>query len=125
MLRVAVLVSIVVAVGTCARGGAGDGTTGVRGVALIGPTCPVEVEGSPCPPAPFSGEIEARGLDGRIVSTTTTAEDGTFELILAPGSYVITAVTPVGGPPTSEAQRVEVTARGFTRITLRLDSGIR
>ncbi len=110
---------------TCCGGGAGTGTgTGVRGVALMGPQCPVENAESPCPDAPFRGEVQATATDGSMRSTTTD-DRGRFTLDLAPGTYDVVAVTSSSGPPTAKPQTIDVHEGSYTRVTLEVDTGIR
>jgi len=99
--------------------------TGVRGVVLAGPQCPVEQAGSPCPDEPMS-YIEVRATaDGSIVATGRTDDEGRFELLLPPGDYVIEAVLPAGGPPSAKPTNVTVPERGFSQVTVLVDTGIR
>jgi hypothetical protein len=74
----------------CAR----PAPSGVRGIALAGPQCPVIVEGEPCPDKPVDVTLlfEQGGLT---VATVQTGDDGEFEVRLPPGAYTITKA---GGP---------------------------
>jgi hypothetical protein len=99
--------------------------TGIRGVARLGPTCPVESLTSPCPDRPFQGDVRARASDGS-TTTVSTDEQGQFSLSLRPGTYVVVAVPPsVGGPPTSVPQTVQVRTGSYTQVVLEVDTGIR
>ncbi|HYU56921.1 MAG TPA: hypothetical protein VEO00_02575, partial [Actinomycetota bacterium] len=42
----------------CARG-TGNVDSGVQGTVLLGPQCPVVIEGSPCPDLPTAAEVRA------------------------------------------------------------------
>lgn len=65
----------------------------VVGRAVAGPTCPVQ------PASPIPGQCEPRAVagavlvvtdgSGREVARVTTAADGTFALMLTPGSYTL------------------------------------
>ena len=99
--------------------------TGISGIVMLGPACPVETVTSPCPDTPFRGDVMATASDGTTTTVTTDAQGG-FTMNLREGTYVVVAVTPDGsGPPTSVPQTVEVTAGAYTDVTLEVDSGIR
>jgi hypothetical protein len=100
----------------------------VTGVVLLGPQCPVEVEGSPCPDQPVAAELrvlEAGSND--VVATVRSGDDGRFRVALPPGSYVIESLPPTPGNPFPFAKPVDVTVRAglFTEVTVLLDTGIR
>ena len=98
--------------------------TGIRGVVLAGPQCPVVQEGSPCPDEPMPN-VEVRALQsGAAIGSTRTDAEGRFELLLRPGDYVLEAVLE-GGPPSAKPVNVTVTEGGFTEVTVLVDTGIR
>jgi hypothetical protein len=99
--------------------------SGVRGVVLVGPQCPVEVQGSPCPDTPFEGTVRATTTSGAVAGEADTDDSGRFELDLEPGTYTLAAVVDGGGPPTAVPQTVDVTEGSFAQVTLEVDSGIR
>lgn len=102
------------------------GDSGIRGTAHVGPQCPVVQAGSPCPDAPFDGEIQVTTTGGEEVATAPTEADGSFEVALDPGSYVVGIVTQnPGGPPFAEPVTVEVEPGAFTDLDIAIDSGIR
>ena len=95
--------------------------TGITGHVLLGPTCPVEQAGSPCPGQAAPAGIRVTVLQFRaegampIVATTETDAEGAFQVPLRPGKYVVQAdagmfckpvdvLVPDGPPP-----HVEVT----------------
>ena len=128
MARPAVLVvALALVLSACGDGpGAGDGSSGIRGTAHVGPQCPVEQAGSPCPDAPFDGEVRVSTPEGDEVATAPTGQDGSFEVALEPGSYVVDVVVEnPGGPPFAKPVTVEVQAGSFTEVDLAVDSGIR
>jgi hypothetical protein len=108
----------------CGGGSTRPTDSGIEGVTVSGPQCPVEFAGSPCPDAPVSARlvITKRGSSDA-VATVTTAANGTLRILLAPGAYTIVpfSKTPVPAPP----EDVTVRAHRFTRVTIRFDSGIR
>jgi hypothetical protein len=101
-------------------------SSGVRGQVLLGPTCPVVQEGSPCPDEPLGG-VEVRALaNGEAIAQTTSGEDGRFELDLPPGRYTLEAVVGPDGPGMfSKPVAVTVTAGAFVEVVVPVDSGIR
>jgi len=113
----------IVALAGCGSAAAGDGSSGVNGLVVVGPTCPVEQVGSPCPDRPLSTDLEIlRG--SRVVATVHSGEDGRFRVALAPGPYTIgpkqTSGFPIGRPV-----QVTVKPHAFTSVTITFDSGIR
>jgi hypothetical protein len=123
-MRLLLLLMAMVVV-ACANGAAGDGTSGVRGIVLIGPQCPVQTQGQPCPDVPFASEVRVLDRDGDEVARAPTGADGRFELALAPGEYTVEAALEEGGPPSAVPQWVTVGAGMFVDVELAVDSGIR
>ncbi len=127
MRRIAPLLALVaVVLAACADEAPGDEVhSGVRGVVLAGPQCPVEQEGSPCPDLPVP-DVEIRALqDGSVVGSVRTDDRGRFELLLAPGDYVVEAVLDGGGPPSAKPVAVTVPQGDFADVTVPVDTGIR
>lgn len=118
------LVLVALAVASCGGNGSGDGTSGIRGQALAGPQCPVEVQGSPCPPVPWEGTVVATDVDGGAEYTVETDADGRFELPLEPGTYEISVVSD-SSPPFAKPQSVTVEPGSFAEVTVSVDTGIR
>jgi hypothetical protein len=119
------LVTVIVALALAACGGEGEGdTSGIRGRAVAGPQCPVEVEGSPCPDQPFQGTVIATDMASGNDFTVETDPEGRFELRLAPGTYEVSIVSG-SPPPFAKPQTVEVQTGAFTVITVAVDTGIR
>jgi hypothetical protein len=118
----AVLVAAVLA--ACGGEVGGDPTAGIRGRALSGPRCPVEVEGSPCPDAPWQGVVVATDEASGEESTVTTDAEGRFELPLEPGIYEV-SIDAGSAPPFAKPQTVTVKPAAFTEIVVSVDTGIR
>ena len=105
--------------------GAGEEATGgIEGRVLAGPTCPVETEGSPCPPSPWEGTVRATRADGSTIETTSDTE-GRYSLRLPPGTYVVTAVTETSSLPTAVPAEVTVDEGPPQVLDLEVDTGIR
>ncbi|HZB01237.1 MAG TPA: carboxypeptidase-like regulatory domain-containing protein [Actinomycetota bacterium] len=115
---------VVLALAACGGQGEGDGSSGIRGRALAGPQCPVEIAGSPCPDLPFEGTVIATNVATGDVATVQTDADGRFRLSLPPGTYEVSIVSE-SPPPTAKPQTVQVEPGTFTAITLAVDTGIR
>lgn len=123
MKRIALL--LVVLLAACGDGsGDGDGASGVRGRALAGPQCPVEMAESPCPDLPWEGTVVATATDSGETFTASTDADGRFEIPLSPGTYEVT-IDAASTPPTAEPQTVTVEEGSFTEIDVFVDTGIR
>jgi hypothetical protein len=121
MRRLAVLVVLSICV-ACASG-AGSPAGGIEGHVTTGPTCPVEREGSPCPPGIWTGTVRATSSDGA-AHESTTSSDGSYLLALAPGTYTVIPVVEGAGPPTAKPVTVTVGST-MQRLDLQVDSGIR
>ena len=118
------LILIAVALVSCGGEGAGDGTSGIRGRALSGPQCPVETQGSPCPPVPYQGTVVATDVESGADHTVDTDAQGRFELSLEPGTYEVSIVSE-SSPPFAKPQTVTVDPGSFTEIVVAVDTGIR
>jgi hypothetical protein len=128
------IISSVLAVGALTAGcgdnaAPGDSGRGVVGVVLLGPQCPVEIEGQPCPDAPAARVkvLIAKQLPGDLygagdpVAETTTDAKGRFRVVVPPGAYVVTAEAGMS----CEFMDAVVTAGAFTDVEVPCDTGIR
>ena len=103
--------------------------SGIAGVVRLGPQCPVEVEGQPCPdiPAPGVRVLIAQQLPGELygagdrAAETTTDTKGRFRVAVPPGAYVVTAEAGMS----CEFMDAVVAAGAFTVINVPCDTGIR
>jgi len=123
MRRLPVL--LLLAAVACGNGSAGDTGSGIEGRVTIGPQCPVEQMGSPCPDAPYEALITVT-RDGNTVEQTHSGADGTFRIALPPGTYRVVA-GPVDGSSMPFGRQVEVVVQAgtLTHVDLSVDSGIR
>jgi hypothetical protein len=122
--RPGVVVAVAAALAAC--GGAGASAppdSGVRGIVLAGPTCPVEREGDPCPDKPLSIGIRILRR-GELVRRIRSGADGRFRAALPPGFYVLDPVLGPG-PPSGGPAGARVRAHLWTRIRILVDTGIR
>jgi hypothetical protein len=100
--------------------------SGARGVATIGPTCPVERPGDPgCRDKPFTSSLRIlRARDRSLVKRFTPHADGSFVVHLVTGRYLIVKNGTTRLPSLSPVA-VTVRKHRYTRVAVRLDSGIR
>jgi hypothetical protein len=124
MKRVVVLSALLGVLGAACGGSAGASASGIRGVALLGPQCPVVQQGSPCPDTPFEGTVAVTTLSGRLVGTTRSGADGRFEIRVDPGTYLVSAID-LQGINFSKPVTVEVTAGDMSEATVLVDTGLR
>ncbi len=100
--------------------------SGVRGQVLIGPACPVMRVDNPCPDQPYQAELTVYSLNGKKVAGSSSDAQGTFEIKLPPGEYILHAESPEGGIlPHAEDVEFTVDPDEFTEIVVNFDSGIR
>jgi hypothetical protein len=69
------------------------------------------------------GKVRATGEAG--VFEARTDAEGAFVLPVPPGTYLVHAVVPGGGPPTAKPETVRVEPGSFVEVTLQVDTGIR
>jgi hypothetical protein len=128
-MRRVLLALLLLSVGAsaCAKaadGGSGGGS-GIRGVVVAGPQCPVESAQSPCPDAPLpKTELQVK-RSGNVVATATSDETGAFHVTLPPGTYSVEAVTDMGGIGYARPVDVTVTEGAFAQVSVVVDTGIR
>jgi hypothetical protein len=122
-MRIAVTIALTAALVACARSSSPSTDAGIFGTVSAGPTCPVETQGSPCPPELWTGEVTATDANGHVFRTTTD-DHGSYSLSLTPGTYQVVPVTS-GGPPFGKPTSVVVIAGAVQRVDLTVDTGIR
>jgi hypothetical protein len=139
MLRVVCLAALLVTLlaacrpggqpsGSGPASGAVPGGVAMSGTAQAGPVCPVAQDppDPACADKPVSGAVlVVRDGAGREAARVTTAADGSFTLVLAPGSYVLEPQPVEGFMGTAPAQKVVLTANGLTGLVVEYDTGIR
>lgn len=96
----------------------------VTGVVERGPTCPVETEDSPCPPAPAAGVTVEIRQDGEVATSTTTDADGRFDLA-APAGVVEVVARSSEGLPSEDLETVTLDPGDDVEVEFMLDTGIR
>ena len=97
----------------------------ISGFVQAGPECPVEQQGQACPPRRLGDvQVEARSLPAGVTVRTHTRTDGHYSFRLAPGRYVLVAVTRQIFPNCPHVL-VSVTSPAPVRANINCDSGIR
>jgi len=100
--------------------------SGITGKALVGPMCPVMIEGQECPAQPYQATVTVNSPEGRKIVQFQTDEDGNFTIPLAPGEYILIPEPPEGKPfPFADEQSFVVLPGEYTRLIVLYDSGIR
>ena len=98
--------------------------SGVHGLVLYGPTCPVQRPGQTCV-RPFRASVTIRREPaGTLAALAQSGADGRFTARLRAGHYLL---QPHNGKPYPRAQPqvISVSRYHFTSVTIRFDSGIR
>ncbi|MBX3028789.1 MAG: carboxypeptidase regulatory-like domain-containing protein [Chloroflexi bacterium] len=96
--------------------------SGIRGLVLVGPECPRPSEASPCLAA-YVARIVILDIDGQRVGEVTSDADGTFEVLLPPGEYILQPV-PGGDPwPRAEARSVTVIEGELSDVEIDYERG--
>jgi hypothetical protein len=129
MWMIVVAPVMVVALAGCgaAESGQGGGDTGIRGVTVASPGCPVESAASPCPGTGVVGHVRVRKVGGsEIVAEVVSSADGGFSVDVPAGRYLLTATASRGlMQPQATRAIVRVYPGRVATVTLRFDSGIR
>lgn len=106
--------------------GSTSGTSGVRGIVTIGPTCPV-VQYPPdgaCDDKPYQAQFKITKKNSLFSKTVSSGADGILNTELSPGNYTI-ALVQQNVMPSMSPMEFTVTEGKITEISLSLDSGIR
>jgi hypothetical protein len=91
--------------------------SGIMGVVMLGPTCDAPTSADPCLHA-YSARLVVLDPDGRVVGDVSSDADGSFQLTLPPGDYVIQPA-PGGDPfPRAEARNVTVVEGEMSQVEI-------
>lgn len=103
--------------------------SGITGIALLGPMCPVErtPPDPQCAPRPYKTELVAiDSNNSQNVKTFSSDEYGKFSVDLAPGEYTVSSAGTAGYFSHCSSQGlITVEKNEYTDITLNCDTGIR
>jgi hypothetical protein len=101
--------------------------TGIAGVTVLDPVCPVQRADPPCPARPVAARLSVLdATTNAAVATVDSSTDGHFSLALAPGRYTLRAISVGGAPPHSPVLiSVAVQSGRYTTVTVHFDTGIR
>jgi len=125
-----VLGSVVLACGPEQQGGTETPSptvldSGIRGIVLLGPVCPSDsTVSSPCL-TPYAANLVITDSDGNVVTSVASGPDGTFQVLLPPGDYVIQPDNGPDGNPSSIPQPVTVGPDEFEQVEIDYDTGLR
>jgi len=103
--------------------------SGIEGVVVLGPTCPVEStpganDPVPCV-TPYSAQLVVLDGENAVVARVTSSADGTFRVNLPPGEYIVAPATGTDSYPIANPVSVTVVNGQFVPIEVNYDTGIR
>lgn len=103
--------------------------SGIRGVVLLGPTCPGPVEPGENPPVacltPYAAQLVVLDAESVRVASVTSGPDGRFQVNLVPGDYVVTPATGADTYPIAQPLSVVVSPGSYAEVEINYDTGIR
>jgi hypothetical protein len=105
-----------------------DGSSGISGTVLLGPTCPVQREppDPQCEDKPYSTSLVVTTVDGaRVIASFTSDSNGSFRVAVPPGEYAIRSAAAANIRPYCSGGPVMVRASGYATTTVQCDTGIR
>jgi Carboxypeptidase regulatory-like domain len=125
-MRTVALIVAIVAMGGCAEAARPEApVSGIRGHVIAAPTCPVKIQGSPCPKETVETAVVVLTERGDRIATVSTNAEGSFSIDLSPGDYVLTARPPEGSTYVPRQTAVTVEPATYARVTLILDTRLR
>jgi hypothetical protein len=98
--------------------------SGIEGVILMGPACPVEQENVPCPDYPVEATLAVLDAAEATLAEIKSDVQGYFRIELPPGTYTLQP-KPLNAIQRGAPQSVTVTAGQFISVTVTYDSGLR
>ena len=129
--RIVAAIALVVGMAAASDAGAAGAArtsppnSGIRGIVLYGPTCPVERPGHTCERPYVANLTFQRAALRGATAHARSGTDGRFSVRLPPGRWLVKVNAGASLYPRASSRVVSVTARHFTRVTIQLDSGIR
>jgi hypothetical protein len=107
----------------------GESSSGIQGIAMLGPTCPV-MKNPPdpqCADKPFETSLVVTTADGvKILKTFSTAKNGAFSVALPAGEYAVRSASSAPlYPRCASSDTIVVKSGAYTSINISCDTGIR
>jgi hypothetical protein len=103
--------------------------SGIRGVVLLGPTCPVSQDPGANDPVPcvtpYAASLVVLDSESAVVARVMSAADGTFQVDLPEGDYVVTPSTGSDTYPIAQPVSVTVSTGQYADVEINYDTGIR
>lgn len=100
--------------------------SGLEGVVTLGPLCPVQQLGVPCPDRVYSATLVLLDGNDAEVGRVTSGADGWYRLAVPAGAYTLVPQSPDGLPlPFAGPIDVTVLAGQYSVVDVSYDSGIR
>jgi hypothetical protein len=103
--------------------------SGIRGVVLLGPTCPIGEDPGADDPVPcltpYAAALVVTDSESAVVARITSGADGRFQVDLPPGEYVVTPATGSDTYPIAQPVSVVVGPGDFAEVEINYDTGIR
>ena len=115
---------LILALATCSIYGPTPRGSGIEGQVLLGPMCPVVQQGQECPDQPYPATLTVNSLNRVPIAQFQSDEQGRFQVMLAPGEYILHPESPNGLPFAGDQSFIVETGH-YTQITVHYDSGIR
>lgn len=121
---------LVLLAASCSTPSEPEGQLGIlEGKVTIGPICPVEQEGVPCPVPPeayAARKIVVRDSRGsRVIKTVSIDSQGLYQVSLSPDTYIID-INRIGIDSSKDVPKTVRIAAGQTLIlSIDIDTGIR
>lgn len=107
----------------------GEQESGISGIVLLGPTCPVirDPPDPECADKPYSTKLVVATSDqARVIKEFRSDETGRFSVQVAPGEYTLRSAAASNILPfCSSSETIKVNASAYTETTVNCDTGIR
>jgi hypothetical protein len=104
--------------------------SGIKGTVILGPTCPVQgapESFNPVPDAcltPYAAQMVVLDDEQKVVARISSGNDGTFQVDVPPGDYVVTPAT-TDSYPFAQSVPVTVVPGQYATVQINYDTGIR
>ncbi len=103
--------------------------SGIRGIVLLGPTCPIGEDPGADDPVPcltpYAAPLVVTDSESAVVARISSGGDGKFQVDLPPGEYVVTPATGQDTYPIAQPVSVTVGPGAYADVEINYDTGIR